>query len=228
LCRLPPKAADGINRLLFSVILIRAGRKGGFPMETPTPARSWRQLLHIFLVTFRIGLFTFGGGAAMLPMIQQEFVKKQGWIDEEQTADIFAVSQSLPGAMAINASTLLGYRISGTAGALLAGLGCVLPSFLVIVVVSLFYNIFISNPYVAGALRGIQGAVIALLLSAIWKLRKAALKDHFCWILCLLTLLAALFLPWINVIFLLLICGGLGILFYYRRFKREEAGSSAP
>ncbi len=189
-------------------------------MKTPKAPGSWRKLFHIFFVTFRIGLFTFGGGAAMLPMIQREFVEKQKWISEEQIADIFAVSQSLPGAMAVNASILLGHQMAGTAGGLIAGFGCVLPSFLVIVFVSLFYNLFITNPYVAGALRGIRGAVIALLLSAIWKLRKAALKDYFGWILGLLSLLAALFLPWLNVIFLLLICGFLGIAFYYRRLKQ--------
>ena len=75
-------------------------------MEPSTSPPSRRQLFHIFLVTFRIGLFTFGGGAAMLPMIQREFVEKQGWINEEDIADIFAVAQSLPGAMSVNASVL--------------------------------------------------------------------------------------------------------------------------
>ncbi|MGI6498857.1 MAG: chromate transporter [Oscillospiraceae bacterium] len=196
-------------------------------METPVSSRSRRQLFRIFFVTFRVGLFTFGGGASMLPMIQREFVEKQGWINDEEIVDIFAVSQSLPGAMAINASALLGYQMAGPTGGVLAALGCVLPSFLVIILVSLFYNLFISNPYVAGAMRGIQGAVIALLLSAIWKLRRVSLKDSFCWILCLLTLLATIFLPWVNVIFLLLICAGCGILFYYRRFKKEGDGADA-
>ena len=190
-------------------------------MEPSTSPRSRRQLLHIFLVTFRIGLFTFGGGAAMLPMIQREFVEKQGWISEEDIADIFAVAQSLPGAMSVNASILLGHRIANTAGGLLAGLGCVLPSFLVIMGVSLCYNLFITNPYVAGALRGIRGAVLALLLSAIWKLRKNALKDIFQWILALAAFGVSLFLPWVNAIFIILACGLLGILYYHRRLKQE-------
>ncbi|MBQ1352001.1 MAG: chromate transporter [Oscillospiraceae bacterium] len=190
-------------------------------MEPSTSPPSRRQLFHIFLVTFRIGLFTFGGGAAMLPMIQREFVEKQGWINEEDIADIFAVAQSLPGAMSVNASVLLGHRIASTAGGLLAGLGCILPSFLVIIGVSLCYNLFITNPYVAGALRGIRGAVLALLLSAIWKLRKNALKDIFQWILALAALGVSLFLPWINAIFIILACGLLGILYYHRRLKQE-------
>ena len=194
-------------------------------MESSAPNRSWRQLLHIFFVNFRIGLFTFGGGAAMLPMIQREFVEKQGWAKEEQLADIFAVAQSLPGAMAVNASILLGHQMAGTAGGLLAGLGCILPSFLVIILVSLCYNLFITNPYVAGALRGIRGAVLALLLSAIWKLRKNSLKDAFQWILGLAALGVSLFLPWINAIFVILACGLLGIFYYYRRFKQEGDGT---
>ena len=191
-------------------------------MEPATPKCSWRLLLHLFGTTFRIGLFTFGGGAAMLPMIQREFVEKQGWIDEEQMTDLFAVAQSLPGAMAVNTSLLLGCRIAGTVGGLVAGFACVLPSFLVITILSFFYHQFVDNPYVAGALRGVQGAVIALLLSAVWKLRKTSLKDVFGWVLFGFVLLAAFLLPWLNMIFLLLICGALGVAFYYRRLKREE------
>lgn len=157
----------------------------------------------------------------MIPMMQREFVEKHQFTTEEQIADVFAVAQSLPGVMAVNASMLLGYQMAGVPGSLIAGFGCVLPSFLVICIVSLFYNAFIENPYVIGALRGVRGAVIALLLSAIWKLRRTSMIDWFSWVLFFGSLLLALLLPWLNVIFLLLFSAALGLAFYFRRLKRE-------
>lgn len=157
----------------------------------------------------------------MLPMMQHEFVEKQGWVDDSYIADVFAVAQSLPGVVAVNTSVLLGYRMAGSLGGITAAFGCVLPSFLVLCVVSLFYNAFVSNPYVAGALRGVRGAVIALLLSAFWSLRKVSLQDRFGWILFLAALAVALIFPWVNVIFILLAGGALGILYYCRRLKKE-------
>lgn len=180
-----------------------------------------RRLGSIFLTTFRVGLFTFGGGLSMLPMMQHEFVERRGWVDDAHIADVFAVAQSLPGVLAVNTSVLLGYRMAGSLGSLVAALGSVLPSFLVLCVVSVFYNAFIANPYVAGAMRGLQGAVMALLLSALFGIRKVSLTDWFGWLLFPAALGAALFFPSLNVIYLLLGGGALGFLFYFRRLKRE-------
>lgn len=160
----------------------------------------------------------------MLPMMQHEFVDKQKWVDKSYMTDVFAVAQTLPGAVAVNSSLLLGYRLAGPAGGLVAAFGSVLPSFLVLWAVSLFYNAFISNPYMAGALRGVRGTVVALLLSAFFSLRKASLQDRFGWALFLAALAVTLFLPWVNVIFILLAGGALRILYYCRRLKKGRKG----
>ncbi len=142
-----------------------------------------RLLLELFGVTFRIGAFTFGGGYAMIPLMQREFVEKRNWVDEKDIVDIFAIAQSVPGVIAINSSIFIGYKIAGFLGAISAALGVVLPSFIVLSVLSFYYIQFQSNPYVNGALRGVRAAVVALMISAVIKLGKPSVKDLNGWIL---------------------------------------------
>ena len=203
-------------------------KNGGKP-ETPCPS-SFGKLIKIFLIMFRVGLFTFGGGLAMIPQMSRDF-KKQGWLEEEEILDVFSVAQSLPGVMAVNASVLIGYRLLGVAGAAAAALGAVLPSLLVIMGVTLVYDKFITNPYVLGALRGIRAAVVALLFSVAVKLRKNALNSIFSFLL----FAAAAALAWftkINVVFLLLGGAAAGLLYmlcFTRRGKRNgKDGNNDP
>lgn len=133
---------------------------------------------HMFKVFFKIGLFTIGGGLAMIPVIRDEFVEKQQWINDEDITDVLAISQSMPGVIAINASTFLGYRLGGITGALVSTLGVILPSFIIILLIALLFTDEIGkNQYVNSFFSGVNAALAALLLTAAIALGKKSVKD---------------------------------------------------
>ncbi|MGL4772839.1 MAG: chromate transporter [Clostridium sp.] len=135
------------------------------------------KLLKMFLSFFKIGAFTFGGGYAMIPLIEEEVVNNNKWITKEEFMDILVVSQSLPGALAVNCSTLIGYRLGGIAGGVIGLLGVVLPSFLIIlVVVSFFVNIR-NNYYVDKMFKGINAGVPILILAGVLSISKGVEKN---------------------------------------------------
>lgn len=175
-----------------------------------------RTLLRIFWVTLKIGAFTFGGGYAMIPLMQDEFVDKYHWIEEKDIVDVFAVAQSLPGVIAVNSSLLIGYKIAGLLGGLIAVLGVILPSLIILSVITLFYNAFITNPFVIGALRGISAAVVALMLSAVLRLRKQSLPDAKTWLLACAALALSLFFSQISAAYIILGGGVAGLLLHGR------------
>ena len=123
-------------------------------------------LWELFITFLKIGAFTFGGGYAMIPLIQAEVVSK-GWLTENQITDFIAVSESTPGPLAVNMSTYVGAEIAGFPGALLATLGIVLPSFIIILIVAKSFELFKSNKYVKNAMSGIKPAVIGLIAAAL-------------------------------------------------------------
>ncbi len=131
----------------------------------------------MFLVFLKIGTFTFGGGMAMLPVIHKEIVDRRKWISEEEIIDVFAISQSMPGVIAINASIYVGYRVSGFAGAVSASLGTVLPAFLSILLVLTLLSSLAGNPVVDKVFAGIRAASAALILRAAINLGKKAVKS---------------------------------------------------
>lgn len=137
----------------------------------------FKELLNIFFAFFRIGAFTFGGGYAMLPLMQKEVIDKNKWIKEEELIDIYAVSQSLPGAIAINSSTFIGYKIAKRKGAIAATLGMIMPSFLVITIIATFFTRFQDVPVVQAIFKGIRPTVVALISTAAVKIAKSAIKD---------------------------------------------------
>ena len=120
----------------------------------------------LFLTFLKIGAFTFGGGYAMVALLETEFVEKHGWLTQEEFLDMTAIAESTPGPMAVNSATYLGYRLGGFAGAAVSTAAVVLPSFLIIYVISLFFDQFLSLSLVARAFRGIQVCVIYLIGSA--------------------------------------------------------------
>lgn len=133
-------------------------------------------LLEIFLTFFKISSFTFGGGYTIIPVIQDEFSKKRQLISNEDMMNIVAIGQSGPGAMAINTSILTGYRIRGIKGAIAAVLGAVSPCILIITAVSYFYQEFSQNTYIQMALKGMSGAISAVLLLTTYNLFKTAMR----------------------------------------------------
>lgn len=135
-----------------------------------------KELLLMFWAFFKIGSFTLGGGFAMIPMMKVEMVDKQRWISEEEFLDIIAVTQSAPGAVAINSSIFIGYKLAGYMGSVIATLGTVLPSFLIILFISRLYMDIKSNIYIKKAFKGIYPAVVVMIFAAAFNLRKAAFK----------------------------------------------------
>lgn len=133
-------------------------------------------LLEMFLTMFKIGLFTFGGGYAMLALIENELVEKKKWIEKEEFLDMVAIAESTPGPIAINSATYIGYKRAGVLGSAAATLGVVLPSFIIIFTISLFLDEFLKFKLVACAFRGIQAGVVYLILSAGIKMLKGLKK----------------------------------------------------
>lgn len=136
-----------------------------------------KELLEMYKTFFKIGAFTLGGGYAMIPLIEEEFVNKKKWIEKEDFMDVLVVSQSLPGALAVNCSTFLGYKIGGLAGAITALLGVVMPSFLMITVIAAFFMKFRYNTYVNAAFQGINAAVPMLVLFGAISLTKGVKRN---------------------------------------------------
>ena len=130
------------------------------------------KLLILFLTFMKIGALTFGGGYAMIPIIEEEVTKKRKWISEIEIMDILAISESTPGPIAVNTATYVGYKVAGIAGGIFATIGLAIPSFVVIFVISFFYQDFMKWPVIAAMFKGLKIGVIILLFSAVLRLRK--------------------------------------------------------
>ena len=135
-----------------------------------------RILLDLFISFFQIGLFTFGGGYAMLPMLQKEVVQKHGWSTEEELLDYYAISQCTPGVIAVNVATFVGTKLKGALGGAVATFAVVAPSMIIIGMISAVIQNFSSYEIVQHALAGIRVAVSALVVSAVWNLYKRGVK----------------------------------------------------
>ena len=139
--------------------------------------------IETFATFFRIGMFTFGGGYAMIPLIEQEVVARHKWVTKEEMVDLIAISQSCPGVFAINLSTFIGYKLRKKRGALCASVGTAMPSFLCILLIAMFFHQFDDNPVVAAIFRGIRPAVVALIAVPTFDLaRSAKINLSNCWI----------------------------------------------
>lgn len=175
-------------------------------------------LLDIFFTFFKIGSFTIGGGYAMLPVIQREVVDNKKWLGDEEFLDSIAVTNSLPGPLAINCATFIGYKKAGFAGAISAALGAVMPSFLIILLIALFFGTIQENPTVEYVFAGIRPAVVALIAYALVKLVKS-MGVNLANILISLAVLLAILLLNFHPIVAILICGAVGF-FFFRKEKK--------
>lgn len=176
----------------------------------------------IFFTFAKIGAFTIGGGYAMLPLIQREIVEKKKWIKEEDCLDIIAISQSMPGILAVNISIFTGYRLKGNAGSIVATLGTILPSFLIILAIVMFFRRFLDNPYIAKMFKAIRPAVVALIAVPVFTTAKSVGIN----IRSAIIPLAAAFLIWymgISPIFIVL-ASALGGLAYGQYLRRKGKG----
>ena len=177
-----------------------------------------KRLLEIFLVFFKIGAFTIGGGYAMLPIIQKE-VEKKGWMNEEEFLDAISLTNSLPGPLATNCATFVGYRVAGTVGSVAAVLGAVSPSVIIILIVATIFHNLMAYPIVGHIFSGIRPAVVALIVYSVIKLGKTArLKEYGNWLVALFGFVAVAFLKLHPII--VVICAALYGLFLRSRVVR--------
>lgn len=173
-----------------------------------------KNLFILFYNFFKIGAFTFGGGLAMIPLISKIVVEKYHWMTEEEMIDMIAIGESTPGVIAVNMATYVGYKVGKFFGALFATLGVILPSFIIITIISIFYEKFIAIEAVAWAFKGIKACVAILILNAGIKLIKNVKRNIFS-LLCLLTAFAlCLFVPVISTVYIILAGLLLGIIYY--------------
>ena len=177
-------------------------------------------LLKLFTTFFRIGLFTFGGGYAMVPLIERDVVEKNGWVGKDDFIDLLAVAQSAPGVFAVNMAVFIGYRLRGKCGALAASLGCVLPSVAIILLIALFFRSFRHNEVVNNIFLGIRPAVVALIAVPVFNVAKSAkLSLATVWIPVLSALLIVQF--GVSPIYVIIVAGVAG--FIYGRIGRGRA-----
>ena len=188
-----------------------------------------KRYLDIFLTMLKIGLFTFGGGYAMIALLENEFVSKKKWLEKEEFLDMVAISESTPGPIAINAATYIGYKSLGFKGALLATAAVALPSFVIIFCISLFFDAFLSVSLIARAFRGIQVCVVFLIFSAGLKLLRGMKKKPLPILIVSLTVLTmillSLFSARFSTVLLILIAGAIGIFAHgigCMKSKKEE------
>lgn len=194
-------------------------------MRTQTERAGRRKLLQLFLSTLYISAFTFGGGFVIVTFMKRKFVDELHWIDEQEMLDLIALAQSSPGAIAVNAAILVGWRVGGFVGMLVAILGTILPPMVVLSVISFFYNEFSSNLCVALALKGMQAGVAAVLLDVVCRLGDGVIRERSpAHILLMVAAFAAVAIWNVNVIHIILAAALIGIcLELWRRWK--EAGA---
>lgn len=148
-------------------------------MKHNTPAQEVKSLGTLFFTFFKIGLFTFGGGYAMIALLEEEFIQRRKWLDKDEFLDMTAIAESTPGPVAINSATYLGYKLAKVPGAATATVAACLPSFLIIYAISLFFEQFTQLTVIANAFKGIQVCVIYLIFSAGVRMLKALDKSPF-------------------------------------------------
>lgn len=148
-------------------------------MKHNTPAQEAKSLGTLFFTFFKIGLFTFGGGYAMIALLEEEFIQRRKWLDKDEFLDMTAIAESTPGPVAINSATYLGYKLAKVPGAATATVAVCLPSFLIIYAISLFFEQFTQLTVIASAFKGIQVCVIYLIFSAGVRMLKALDKSPF-------------------------------------------------
>ncbi|MBR0039964.1 MAG: chromate transporter [Oscillospiraceae bacterium] len=168
-------------------------------------------LLKLFAAFARVGVLTFGGGYAMIPMLEREIVDRHGWATNEELMDYYAVGQCTPGVIAVNTATFIGYKVAGNLGGVVATLGVIFPSFVIISVIAGIIRNFADIPAVKSAFAGIRVCVCVLIFNSVIKLWKGAVKDKAALVLCLLVFVLSVFFN-ISPIVFVIFCAAAGIL----------------
>ncbi|MBE6593443.1 MAG: chromate transporter [Ruminococcaceae bacterium] len=185
-----------------------------------------KKYFSLFFTMLKIGLFTFGGGYAMIALLENEFVEKKKYMEKDEFLDMVAIAESTPGPIAINAATYIGYKQAGVLGSAMATIGVCIPSFIIIYIISLFFDTFLSFKLVEYAFRGIQVCVVYLIFSAglkmLVKMRKTAFSVTIVSAVALCMLLFSLFAVKFSTILYIIICGLLGLFIYFIKQMKQK------
>ncbi|MCC6093529.1 MAG: chromate transporter [Eubacterium sp.] len=188
-----------------------------------------KRLVKLFLSTLYLSAFTFGGGYVIVTLLQNKFVNELHWIDEDEMLDLVAIAQSSPGAIAVNGAIVVGYKVAGIPGVLCSILGAILPPFLIITVISMFYQAFSRNVVVQALLKGMSSGVSAVILSVVWDMFVGIWKQRDAVLLIIMAGAFAANYYWnVNVALIILICAGIGFvrtLWKVRRGKQDDRKS---
>lgn len=185
-------------------------------------------LFAIFLSMLKIGCFAFGGGYAIIALLENEFISKRNWIDHDEFLDVVAIAESTPGPIAINVATYIGYKLKGFVGAVVATVGMCLPSFIIMYIVSLFYEQFMEITLVAAAFKGIQICVVYLIASAglkmLKKMKKTPLNIIVYATTCVAMIVCSLLDVHISSVVFIFLAGVVGLtVFFIKTKKAKEA-----
>jgi chromate transport protein len=180
-----------------------------------------KKILSLFLTFLKIGTFTFGGGYAMIPLIQREIVQKRKWITDDDILEITAIAESTPGPIAVNTATFVGYRICKFGGAFFSTLGVVLPSFLIIAAISYVLREFLHIKAVRYAFYGIRAGVLALILKALWTMYRQCPAKVISYTIAALAFISVAFFK-INVLFVLPACALIGLISSFAAARRKK------
>ncbi len=188
------------------------------------PMNAFREYIELFFVFFRIGAVTFGGGLAMLPILDRDLIQRRKWMTSEQLVDYFAIGQATPGIVAVNVATFVGYNRKALPGGIVATAGVVTPSLIIITLLAMFLDNFSEILWVQRALRGINVVVAVLLISAVWQIGRKTIID---WITLLVGVAAFVAITFFNVSGIIVIVSAalLGVVVKYRP-RRDRAGGS--
>ncbi|BBF42718.1 hypothetical protein lbkm_1402 [Lachnospiraceae bacterium KM106-2] len=172
-----------------------------------------RQLVKLFLSTLYLSAFTFGGGYVIITLMKKKFVDEYHWIEEEEMLDLVAIAQSVPGPIAVNGAIVIGYKLAGIMGMLVSILGTILPPFFIIFVISFFYEAFQTNPYVKAMLDGMQSGVGAIIAIVVYDMGcgVVATKNVLSIAIMIGAFIATAIFN-INVIYVILVCGAIGLI----------------
>ena len=182
----------------------------------------------LFISTFTLSAFTFGGGYVIVPLMRKKFVETLGWIDEEEMLDLIAIAQSAPGPIAVNSSIIIGYRLAGIPGALVTTFGTVLPPMVILSVISQFYTAFRDNVVVSLVLKGMGIGVAAVIVDVVYTMAKGVVKTKDAlWIIVMCVALVVALFTSLNVVFVILACGVVGAINVIVQDKETGKGGKA-
>lgn len=185
-----------------------------------------QKYIKLFLSTFELSAFTFGGGFVIVPLMRRKFVEELGWIEEQEMMDLTAIAQSSPGAIAVNASVIVGYHVAGLPGALLTAFGTILPPLIIISVISLFYRTFRDNVIVGRVMAGMLCGVAAVICDVVINMAKTIFRNkRLIPILVMPAAFAAVRFFHVNIVVIIFVCGAIGAIDLF--MQKKNGGKAA-